>query len=780
MTELSLLWNLAAYSAQVLCLVAGTGLVLALLRVESASVRHGIWRVLLLVCLLLPWLQGRQIDEPALAPAGTPAVVELSATAFEAAATGAASAPAQRPAPAVPVNWPRAALLFVAAGVVVRSVWLAVGLARLHRLRVAGTRIELSPDLEPLHQAMLPDAEVREVERLRQPVTFGLLKPVVLLPPSFAREAPAHQRAVLCHELLHARRRDWGWTVLEEGVRAVLWFHPAVWWLVSRVQLTREEVVDELAVRLTGSRRAYIEALMLFADDVPLARATAFARRRHLFWRIVLISKENAMSVRRLMLSSFAVAAVVTSLAWYATQAFPLAEEASERAELWTDAPPTVQVATPAPVGAPRVQPMSRVNAAYPPEAAVIRATGAVALEITLEQDRPADARAIGFALGTDSPRDYVMVQQQPLPPLDRVFPSDSQKQAAARAMIASAVEAVRGSRFAPLASSASTLYAVVLVGPGLGGAMLSSTPPQLPPTDPSPLAYSGSTLQTIGVQPPAQPRAGSPDRPVRFGAAQVQGGAPGPTADGLKAATPAPTAPAAPAPAPAPPVAQRPVRVGGNLKVPRKLKDVKPAYPVEAMAAGKQGIVIIEATIGPDGKVTDAKVLRSIPELDDAAVGAVKQWEFEPALLNGVPTPIIMSVTVSFTLKGPESGSGTPGPGAEGLKAATPAPTAPSAAPRTIAPVRVGGNIPAPRKIKDVKPAYPAEARAAGQQGIVILEVTIAPDGRVYDARILRSIPELDAAAVEAVKQWEFTPTLLNGQPVPVIMSVTVAFSLE
>ena len=293
MTELSLLWNLAAYSAQVLCLVAGTGLVLALLRVESASVRHATWRVLLLVCVLLPWLQGRQIDEPAVAAAGTTAVVGLSATPFEAAASRDAAAPAQGSTPAVPVNWPRAALLFVAAGILVRSVWLAIGLARLHRLRVAGTRIELSPDLEPLRQAMLPGAEVREVERLRQPVTFGLLKPVVLLPPSFARESPAHQRAVLCHELLHARRRDWGWTVLEEAVRAVLWFHPAVWWLVSRVQLTREEVVDELAVRLTGSRRAYIEALMLFADDAPLARATAFARRRHLFWRIVLISKEN-------------------------------------------------------------------------------------------------------------------------------------------------------------------------------------------------------------------------------------------------------------------------------------------------------------------------------------------------------------------------------------------------------------------------------------------------------------------------------------------------------
>jgi protein TonB len=257
-----------------------------------------------------------------------------------------------------------------------------------------------------------------------------------------------------------------------------------------------------------------------------------------------------------------------------------------------------------------------------------------------------------------------------------------------------------------------------------------------------------------------------------------------------LKAATPVPTAPAKPA---APPSAQQPVRVSGNLKQPRKLKDVKPVYPEEARAAGKQGIVIIEAVIGSDGKVTNAKVLRSIPELDDAAIGAVKQWEFEPAFLNGVPTPIIMSVTVNFTLKGTEDPgvsastvvfppqSGAPGPGAEGLRAATPTPTA--AAPPTAlttAPVRIGGKIQAPRKIKDVKPVYPAEAKAAGIQGIIILEAIIAPDGRVLDARPLRSIPELGAAAVEAVKQWEFVPTLLNGQPVPIIMSVTVNFTLN
>jgi TonB family protein len=96
-----------------------------------------------------------------------------------------------------------------------------------------------------------------------------------------------------------------------------------------------------------------------------------------------------------------------------------------------------------------------------------------------------------------------------------------------------------------------------------------------------------------------------------------------------------------------------------------------------------------------------------------------------------------------------------------------------------TGAPVRVGGNIPPPAKLRDVKPIYPPEAQSAGIQGIIILEVTIGADGRVSDARVLRSIPPLDEAALGAVRGWEFTPTLLNGVPVPVIMTVTVNFTL-
>ena len=94
--------------------------------------------------------------------------------------------------------------------------------------------------------------------------------------------------------------------------------------------------------------------------------------------------------------------------------------------------------------------------------------------------------------------------------------------------------------------------------------------------------------------------------------------------------------------------------------------------------------------------------------------------------------------------------------------------------------PVRVGGTIKDPQKLKHVNPSYPAEARQARVQGVVILEALISVDGRVQDVKVLRSVPMLDEPATEAVRQWVFTPTLLNGVPVPVIYTVTVNFALH
>jgi TonB family protein len=91
----------------------------------------------------------------------------------------------------------------------------------------------------------------------------------------------------------------------------------------------------------------------------------------------------------------------------------------------------------------------------------------------------------------------------------------------------------------------------------------------------------------------------------------------------------------------------------------------------------------------------------------------------------------------------------------------------------------RVGGRISSPRKVKDFRPTYPDVARAARAQGIVIVDATIGPDGKVVDAKVVRSISLLDAAALDAVKRWEFEPTLLNGKPISVIVTVAVQFSL-
>jgi protein TonB len=106
--------------------------------------------------------------------------------------------------------------------------------------------------------------------------------------------------------------------------------------------------------------------------------------------------------------------------------------------------------------------------------------------------------------------------------------------------------------------------------------------------------------------------------------------------------------------------------------------------------------------------------------------------------------------------------------------------PPQPPAPPPVTGPVRVGGGIKEPRKLKDVRPEYPAIAREARVQGLVMIETLIDTQGRVSEAKVVRGIPLLDQSALDAVRQWVFTPTLLNGVPVEVIMTVTVTFNLQ
>ena len=113
----------------------------------------------------------------------------------------------------------------------------------------------------------------------------------------------------------------------------------------------------------------------------------------------------------------------------------------------------------------------------------------------------------------------------------------------------------------------------------------------------------------------------------------------------------PEPTAaPPVPPPAPRPPQGATPIRVGGNVKPPRKVKNVNPIYPSDAAAQGIGGVVILRATIDIDGTVRDVQTLRSVNDsLTYSAANAMNGWEFTPTLLNGVAVPVRMTATFNF-----------------------------------------------------------------------------------------------------------------------------------
>ena len=94
------------------------------------------------------------------------------------------------------------------------------------------------------------------------------------------------------------------------------------------------------------------------------------------------------------------------------------------------------------------------------------------------------------------------------------------------------------------------------------------------------------------------------------------------------------------------------PIRIGGGVRAPTKIRDVAPVYPPDARTARVQGVVILETTVSSTGEVTDVEVLRSVPLLDEAAVAAVRQWRYEPTLVDGVAVPVLMTVTLNFQLR--------------------------------------------------------------------------------------------------------------------------------
>ena len=319
------LMNLVAFSAQLAVIVGAGAIVMTALRVDAPRASLRFWQMLFVSTLLWPLYQIWEGPTIVAASVARPLSWTVSA-----------------PSPNVRRRRPRyrgadhtVVVTIVVLGVLIRLGWLAIGLIRLRWIAAsAESAAVLAPVAAPLQRALGTAADVRFSDAVPSPATIGFRRPVVLLPGCVRELAPAVQRAVLCHELLHVRQRDWIATLIEEVWCACLWFHPAARLLASRLGLAREMVVDEATIAFTGDRRAYAGALLEFATAHPrLLGTTALIGRRHLEQRIARIAQEASMPCSALALRLSLAAGVVVVATLAASSAVPVSAASQAKSD---------------------------------------------------------------------------------------------------------------------------------------------------------------------------------------------------------------------------------------------------------------------------------------------------------------------------------------------------------------------------------------------------------------------------------------------------------------
>ena len=495
-------------------------------------------------------------------------------------------------------------------GLVVSMVRLSVGL----RLALRMQFVAVSPASAGLQQMFVSLRQRLGVSRpvalmnsalVQVPTVVGWLRPVVLIPVScFTGLTEIQIEAILCHELAHIRRHDYLVSVIQSVVEAVLFYHPAVWWVSQQVRRERECCCDDLAVNIGGNALAYAKAL------------STLEARRGSYPEVVLGSNGGVLTMRIKRLLQ--------------------CEEVS----------------------------------AVPQMAAIVVL---VVLTIT------AGAMA-GTARAEARPIPH------PVAPADATVPGPSAASSAAIPSVAphsayKAALAARSSKAAPATEAVASLAAI------------AAEPPQ-------------------------------------------QQGAPNTAA-----------------------------RIRADIMAGQIVSKVNPIYPAEAKAACVQGTVVLHALIGKTGAIENLQVVSGPPELLTSAIDAVRQWVYQPYLLNGEPVEVDTTINVNYHMAG-----------------ATPCPTAQNDVPDAagVVPKTVGGAVSAPVLISDALPEYSPEARAAKISGIVVVHFWVDEQGNPTHVQVVRGLGHgLDIKAVEAVRQYRFTPAMESGKPVVVALNTEINFKI-
>ena len=366
MSLVALLRDLFAFVVQGVLITAAAMALVRLLPIERPALELAWWRTVLVLTLGFPFLglSAPVVGDPIQIRWGSFDPLQASSTLLLA-----------RP------HWPEAVIAVLALGMALGALRLAQGARRLRNWRLRAVPYHHAA-LRGLEDTIGARAEVRLSPDVAVPATFGLRRPVVLLPRHVETMAAECQRAIVAHELFHVRRRDWPRAVAEEILASLLWFHPGVHFLLGRIRLAREHCVDVAVVATLGERRAYLESLLevarhrLRAAPVP---AALFLGERHLTARVEFLLKEVAMSKVRALNHLFVCALFVVVAGVGASASLPLLAMAEPTDE---KAPIAKEKSTP---GEPRL--VHKVNPVYPPEAKKDHIQGVVHVATRLGKD---------------------------------------------------------------------------------------------------------------------------------------------------------------------------------------------------------------------------------------------------------------------------------------------------------------------------------------------------------------------------------------------------------
>jgi TonB family protein len=820
----TLVWsNILAYSLQVGLLVAVAAFVPALVRMRAAGARLLYWQLLLAACLLLPWVRPWHREVIAASVSVTTVVTSVAIPATEPARIHIA---------------PGELLLYLlAAGVLARLVWLGAGFWRLRRYRRRAV---------PLENAGVW-AEVLLSAEVSSPVTFGWRRPVILLPERFPQLSDAMQEAILCHENLHVERRDWLFTVAEELVRAALWFHPAIWWLLAEIQLAREQAVDSQVVRITQSRDPYVDALLEMAGARPeldLAPAPLFLRKRHLKQRVLEIVREATMSKTRWIAALAASVVFLAAACWLVTGAFPL----SAAPQIVPDAPGVT-------VDLGGAQVINRPGIQYPEDAIVKGVQGTVVVQVVVDADGAVSgASSVSGAhelreavmqsvFGWRFAKDWASGTRQVIVTFELQKDAAAHLQEERRAMLRDlyarqpnplvnrVIESIIVRGLSEQAKAdllarlpvhvGDTLTEDVEVNVGMAVQEMHLGLVLKPDKDAvaiwiepgSQFGYEeagGTAGLALSVKPDGtellltwnkdceaiadathgvlsisdgdrhehydmdanQLRTGSIVwAPVTGDVSfklEVTGKNQTTTTESVRSLRTQPS----------------PASAGnGTGHLPEATLRAFERIGSERLGFPLKGKVIKSIVVSGLSDQAKTDLLARLPAhvgdtlTEDVMINVDMALGKYDRRLGVAAYPDKDQVVMQIAPQGSPEFGVSPVGGSAGVQ-----PALPAAGPGGDGTqrVRVGGNVQASQLISRVEPVYPPLAKQAKIQGTVELSVVIGKDGKVQDLRVIRGHPLLVQATLDAVKNWVYKPTLLNGEPVEVSTEISVNFTLE